>query len=251
MKRQRTSEESSVGRSLASIKTSFHRDYPLTSGELLLVIDNAAKMFTNFSEYEVGSWVPGWKPVWGASALTFEVAKTSKWRGLELKQERKARSFLAWTGAGKHEDVELLGRFRCLDMPRSDMRITHHLFRARAHAIERTGLGVSLSLRGSAGALHLHEMRQGDLRRLSRVEVVFEADRWHWLRFRSEGERVYARLWGDLDSEPKQWTIQGRASSKGEPGLTGFGMSVPSHVQWSQVGLAVHGLTAPDEEISY
>lgn len=239
------------GRSLRKIKISFHPDYPTDPGDLLLSIDDAAKMFTDFSEYRLGAWVPGWKPVWGAPALSFEVAESAQWRGLELRQDRKARSLLAWTGAGEHEDVELLGRFRSLGTPSTETRITYHLFRARANAVERSGLGASLSIRGSAAVLRLHEMRRGDIRRISRTELVFVTSHWHWLRFRAEGKHIYGKIWSELDPEPHDWTLQGLAPQTTGPGLVGLGMATPSHVQWSQVGLAVHGLTAPRRKVSY
>lgn len=81
------------------------------------------------------------------------------------------------------------------------------------------------------------------------INFAIEADRWIWLRLRAEGDQVFLRHWYDGEPEPQAWSGQHTVTQTPllGPGWAGILAATDTQMEFSTVGLANSGNTAPTE----
>lgn len=110
-------------------------------------------------------------------------------------------------------DSELLVRFR-FDKADENQRLRLWLKSdswVSGSTMPRNGYGIELNT--NTNQLLLRVGQDGESSIIERFDVDFNRE-WHWIRFRTEGDRLAVRHWEDDTEEPKEWDIDYQVSEE-------------------------------------
>jgi parallel beta-helix repeat protein len=215
-----------------------------------------AQYFRDFTEYSTGLDPAGWMERWHTSFSFWAVADDAGTIGGRiLAHTENSTSDLARLFAWNEEegpvwgpDVEIVTRCRA-DTTKDGHQL---VLLARASGDENNKRGYWLSVR-DFGFIDLHKWTNNTLSSfLDDQSFSYSVGEMIWLRMRLTGNRIQARGWRDVESEPSNWPIDFTDTTDNilEAGWLGFGhMSTVTNSDraFDIIGVGTNGDPAPTE----
>lgn len=210
-------------------------------------VGSEAALAEDFTEQPGGEGAPrGWISAWTGGEQGWEVLHLEGEEGIGASRlvhsaTASERRLLAWMDAGRVRDAEMVAQV--LVTRTGGTSQARLVVRATGDAGRETGYTFDLW----QGRVRIVRFVDGDLDRLGEaVNVDWAPNRWYWMRFRVEGDRLMGRIWPEGEAEPDAWTVERTDGHIREAGAAGLGaFSSTGTRQFGYVALGLDGSPAP------